>query len=228
MTYGDIYNEIVARAYPGAVVPENMPTLIRSWIKRVQRMINRDYNFWFTLVTYQMNTVAGQRSYTLPANFKEVEKVFFTINGQTYTGNELSQLELDEHIKYGFLTDSSETEYPNVFRVDGTNLDFYPIPSSVREFNIFYWTFLDAVPVTPVATFEAYEDDISIYCDDAIINFILHKIKLDQNEWQAAIEYKNVYLECLAGAMQEDKVRRQIPENKAQGQSASLTEALDG
>lgn len=215
MTYGELYDEIIARAFPGSIPPENMPDRIRLWLKRCQRMINRKYNFWFTLDTYAIATVASQRSYALPDNFKEIEKAYFTINGQTYTGDELGQIELDEHIKFGLLKDDSEVEYPTQFRVDGMALDLFPLPSSVRSLNIYYWKFLDVVPITPVATFAAYTDDISEYCEDAIINYVLSTIKLDQNEWQASMEYKQRYIEAIEDAYHEDNVRRSIPENKA-------------
>lgn len=220
MTYGEIYDEIMLKAFSGSIPPENMPNYIRRKIRACQRMINRDYNFWFTIVTTSINTVVGQRTYALPTGFKEIENAYFTVNMQNYATPPLRQVGLDQHITHGYNQDSSRSEYPDSFRIDGSTIDLFPLPSEIRVLNMFYWKFLDPVDNTVVATFNAYEDAISIYCSEAIISYIMAEIKLDQNEWQASQMYKQSYFEAIEGARFEDTVRRQIPENEVNGEGS--------
>lgn len=219
MTYGEIYTEIINHCFPGVVPPVNMPAIIRSKIKSAHRMINRDYNFWFTLGVSTIATVASQRSYALPDNFKDIERVYFTIYLQSYNGYPLEQLNLTDHLDYGLQTSVSSTEYPDKFRIDGANIDLYPLPSEVRTLNVLYWRFLPVLVIDPAnldTTFTNFTDDISEYCDEAIIYYVSHVVKLMQDEWQSASLYKELYAEALQGAMQEDKTRRAIPENRVE------------
>lgn len=218
MTYGEIYNEIILNCFPGvALPPENMPAFIRSKIRGTQRMINRDYPFWFTVSLATIVTAVGTQSYALPTDFKEIEKAWFTVEGQSYGRPVLTQLDIADHIDMGLQTSDAQVEYPEIFRIDGSMIYFYPIPSEIRTCNILYWQFLDLVDTTVVATFNAYEDDISIYCAEAIIYYVTSLIKLQQNEWEASAAFKQLYYEAMQGAMQEDKRRRSIPETIAPG-----------
>jgi hypothetical protein len=214
MTYGEIYNEICENVWPGvAAIPENMPAILRNRIKQAQRMINRDYNFWFSLDVATITTAASVQSYALPADFKEIEKCYFTVDGQSYGTPILSQLDLTDHLDRGLHESVYETEYPNQFRIDGMYLYFYPVPSEIRVLNILYWKFLPLVTTTTDAAFRAFaEDDIGLYCAEALIAYVSMRIKLMQNEWQAATMYKELFVESIEGARQEDKVRRSIPE----------------
>lgn len=226
MTYGEIYDEIMLKAFPGSAPPENMPAYIRRKIKACQRMINRDYNFWFTIVNSTITTIANQRSYVLPIlpMFKEMENAYFTVNLQSYATAPLRQIGIDQHITYGYVQDSSAVEYPTAFRIDGINLELYPLPSEARTLNLFYWSFLPSVDITDVVVFNAYTDAISEYCCEAIIFYIMADIKLDQNEWQASQMYKQEYLQAIEGARFEDTVRRQIPENEVNGEGIGNTQ----
>ena len=82
----------------------------------------------------------------------------------------------------------------------------------IRTLNIAYWGFLAAVPITDAATFNAYEDSFSIYCDEAMIYYVTHLIKLQQDEFNSSMAYKQLFVEALDSAMREDKLRRSIPE----------------
>ena len=214
MTYGEMYDEIVQNCWPGvAAIPQNMPGILRSKIRLAQRKINRDYNFWFTLTAGTINTVASQQAYDLPTDFKDIEKGWFDVDGQNYGTPVLGQLDLMDHIDRGLHTSYAETEYPTQFRIDGANIYFYPIPSEIRVFNLLYWRFLPLVPITSDALFRAFaEDDIGVYCSEAIIFHVSMQIHLMMNEWQAAAMYRDLYTEAIEGAMQEDKARRSIPE----------------
>lgn len=220
MTYGEIYDEIILNCFPGvAAPPENMPAFVRSKIRGTQRMINRDYPFWFTIGTDTIATVASTQAYDLPDDFKEIEKAWFTVEGQSYGRPVLTQLDIADHIDMGLQTSESEVEYPDMFRIDGAQIHFYPIPSEIRTCNILYWRFLDLVDTTVVATFNAYSDDISVYCAEAIIYYVTSLIKLQQNEWEASAAFKQLFIEAIQGSMQEDKRRRSIPETIAPGQT---------
>ena len=216
MTYGDMYNEIVLRAYSTTVPPENTAGYIRRKMKACQRMINRDYNFWFSLEqAVTITTVVNQRDYALPTNFKELERCNFVINLQSYNGPKLRLMNLMDDIDDGYDQSSVAVEYPTDMKVDGTTISLYPLPSEVRTLNIKYWKFLPLVDDTDEALFNADEDAISIYCCEALISYVLAGIKVDQNEWEASQILKQEYLEAIEGAKFEDTVRRQIPENEA-------------
>ncbi len=225
MTYGEIYDEILLNCFAGAVVPENMPVPIRKKIASCQRMLNRDYNFWFTLSLGSLDTVAGTQSYTLAGlttaginDFKEIEKVWFMVDGQTYGTPVLSQMDIADHLDRGLQTNSETAEYPSQFRIDGQYIYFYPIPSEVRTAKFLYWRFLPIVPVLGTAVdavFSAYEDDISRYCAECIIFYVTAQIKLQQDEWQSQQIYMQYFNVALEGAMMEDKARRSIPETVA-------------
>lgn len=215
MTYGEIYDEICQHCFPGVTPPVNMPPIIRQKIKSAHRMINRDYPFWFSLTTDTINTIASTQAYSLPTDFREMEKAFFTIDSQTYGGPCLSQLDITDHLDRGLQFSSSETEYPSQFRIDGTYLYLYPIPSDVRILNLLYWKFLDPLNITTatLATlFTPYADSISEFCSEPIIYYVTSIIKLMQDEWQSSASYKQLFIEALDGSMQEDKTRRAIPE----------------
>jgi len=221
MTYGEIYDEICEHCWPGVVPPVNMPAIIRSKIKTAQRMINRNYNFWFTLMSLQLNTVASQRSYdlrtlALPYEVKEIERAYFTVYLQNYYNSPLTRLELTEHLDAGLNLSVNSVEYPDKFRLDGRSLELYPLPSEERQLNLLCWKFLPLVDITNVTTFEAYEDDISIYCSDAIIYYVVSLVKLMQDEWQSSAMYKQLFIEAIEGSMQEDVARRAMPENNAE------------
>jgi len=219
MTYGEIYDEICQHCWPGVIPPANMPAIVRQKIKSAQRMINRDYPFWFTLGTGVINTVASQRTYALPADYREMERAYFTVYLQSYYNPPLVEIGLTDHLDAGLNLSVSTTEYPEKFRIDGTNIDLYPLPNDVRDLNILYWRFLPQVNITPatIATlFTPYEDDISIYCAEAMIYYVVHTIKLMQDEWQSSAMYKQLFIEAIEGSMSEDKARRSIPENRAE------------
>ena len=217
MTYGEIYDMIVENCWPGvADIPQNMPAILRNKIRQCQRKLNREYNFWFSLAVNTITTVADQSEYDLPADFKEMEKCYFTVDGQSYGTPVLSQVDLTDHLDRGMQQVSYSTEYPSKFRIDGTHLHLYPAPSEIRTLNLVYWKFLPLVTITSDALFRAFaEDDIGLYCDEAIIYNVTMQIKLMQDEWQSASMYKDMYYEALQGAMQEDKFRRSIPETIA-------------
>lgn len=214
MTYAEIYDEIVSLCFPGVPVPENMPVYIRNKIRTAQRNINRDYNFWFTIAIATITTVAGTQQYALPTNFKDIEEVWFTVQGQAYGTPPLNRKDITQHIQEGLHESNYTTEYPTDYRIDGANIYLYPVPKEIRTLNIMYWSFLPAVPVDTDANFRAYaEDAIGLYCGEAIVFNVISQIKLAQDEWQSSTIYKQLYLEALEGAMSEDKIRRQIPEN---------------
>lgn len=219
MTYGEIYDEICQHCWPGVTPPANMPAIVRQKIKSAQRMINRDYPFWFTLGTDTIDTVPSQRTYALPTDYKEMERAYFTVYLQAYYNPPLTEIGLTDHLDAGLNLSVSTTEYPDKFRVDGANIDLYPLPNDVRELNVLYWRFLPQVDIT-LATldtlFTPYEDSISIYCSEALIYYVVHTIKLMQDEWQSSAMYKQLFVEAIEGAMSEDKSRRSIPENRAE------------
>lgn len=212
MTYAEIYQEICNLCFPGTNVPVNMPLSIRRQIRQAQRMLNRDYNFWFTIYLGTIPTVAGQQAYALPSDYKEIEKGYFMIDGQNYGTPPLTQLDITDHIDRGFHQSHYETEYPDSFRIDGSNLYFYPVPKEVRDFKILYWRFLQLVPEDETLFNAFAEDAFGLYCAEPIIYYVAHKIKLSQDEWQSASMYKQLFYETLEGAMNEDKSRRAIPE----------------
>ena len=226
MTYGEIYDEICLNCWPGvAAIPETMPAFLRNKIRSAQRMINRDYNFWFLITTTTIATVAGTQAYNLPTDFKEIEKAWFTVYLQNYGKPVLTQIDIADHIDRGYQVSDSQVEYPEVFRIDGLQLHLYPLPSDVRTLNLLYWQFLELVDITVVATFEAYEDAISIYCGEAIVYYVTSLVKLQQDEVAAAQAYRQLYVEAIQGAMQEDKRRRAIPETIAP--AGSITDGSD-
>jgi hypothetical protein len=212
MTYGEIYDEICFMCWPGDEPPENIPGFIRRRILSARRMINRNYNFWFTLKTEALLTEAEVQTVALPDDYKEIEKVYFTIEGQNYGGPVLRQIDLVDHIDLGLQKVDMSTEYPDAMRIDGSNLYLYPKPSHIRTLNLLYWSFL---PTVEVVDFDTTEDSISIYCGQAIIYHVAADIKLQENEWQTAQSYRQRFEEEIEGAMQEDKVRRSIPEARA-------------
>lgn len=220
MTYEEIYNEIVEQCFPGVGgnPPENMPAVIMRKVRSCQRMINRDFPFWFTLVTDTLNTVEDQSVYALTGLtylFKEIERVWFTVDGQTYGTAPLTQLDITDSLDRGFQMDSTTVEYPTSFMIDGSNLVLYPTPSEVRVLNLLYWRFLPSVPIDTFAEFIAYEDDIGEYCGEAIVAWVTSKIKLMQGEAQESELYLRDFNTFIEGAMQEDKYRRSIPQNVA-------------
>lgn len=216
MTYDEIYNEICNHLWPGTTAPVNMVAIIRQKMKSCHRMINRNYNFWFTLSTYDITTVVGQRSYALPADFKEIERAFFQKHLQTFYGPNLEQLDLTDHLDKGMCLSNARTEYPDKMRVDGTNLDLYPLPSEIRTLRIYYWRFLPVLNIATLNAFTPATDAISEYCDEAMIYYVTSVVKLMEDEWQSSEIFKGLYIEALEGAMQEDKARRAMPENKAE------------
>jgi hypothetical protein len=224
MTYGEIYDEICQHCFPGVTPPINMPPIIRQKIKSAHRMLNRDYPFWFSLTTNTITTIAGTQTYLLPTDYREMEKAFFTIYLQTYGGSCLTQLDITDHLDRGLQYSSSQTEYPTQFRIDGTYLYLYPIPSEVRTLNLLYWKFLTPLNIT-VATlatnFTPFTDDISEFCAECIIYYVASVVKLMQDEWQSSASYKQLFIESLEGAMHEDKIRRSIPEIVAPWTGAS-------
>jgi hypothetical protein len=212
MTYGEIYEEICFMCWPGDDPPDNIPAYLRRKILTARRMINRQYNFWFTLATAEIETVPEQGNYDLPEDYKEIEKTYFNIYNQTFTGPVLRQIELTDHIDLGLMRTGQFVEYPSLVRIDGSSLYLYPAPSHERTLNLLYWKFL---PVIAVADMDDEEDDISIFCSQAIIYHVASDIKLQENEWQTAQVYRQRFEEEIEGAMQEDKVRRSIPETRA-------------
>jgi hypothetical protein len=212
MTYGEIYEEICFMCWPGDVPPENIPAFLRRKILSARRMINRGYNFWFTLKTEELTTIPSVGVLPLPDDFKEIEKTYFSIHNQDYSGPVLRQLDITDHIDLGLLRVDLEVEYPDMVRIDGSSLYLYPKPSEERTLNLFYWSFL---PNIDMADFDTAEDDISIYCSQAIIYHVASDVKLQENEWQTAQVYRQRFEEEIEGAMQEDKVRRSIPETRA-------------
>jgi len=236
MTYGEIYDEICLNCFAGAVVPENMPIPIRKKIAQCQRMLNRDYNFWFSISLGSLATVPSTQSYNLTGlltaginDFKEIEKIWFMVDGQTYGTPALSQMDIVDHIDRGLQMSSETSEYPSNFRIDGQYIYLYPIPSEIRTLKLLYWRYLPIVPVAGTAVdaiFSAYEDDISRYCAECIIYYVTAQIKLQQDEWQSQQIYMGYFNTALEGAMMEDKSRRSIPETvaprTAQGTSSLL------
>ena len=212
MTYGEIYEEICFMCWPGDEPPSNIPAYLRRKILSARRMINRSYNFWFTLASTVLETEVEVQALALPADYKEIEKVYFSIYNQDYDGPVLRQLDLMDHIDLGFQKVDQSVEYPEMFRIDGSSLYLYPKPSHVRDLNLLYWKFL---PNIADVDFDDTEDDIGIYCSQAIIYHVASDIKLQENEWQTAQVYRQRFEEEIDGAMHEDKVRRQIPETKA-------------
>lgn len=225
MTYGEIYDEICQHCWPGVIPPANMPAIVRQKIKSAHRMVNRDYNFWFTLSLYQVDTVPDQRTYQLPISpasnmeYKKIERAYFTVYLQNYCHPPLQEIGLTDHLDTGLNLSSNSTEYPDRFRVDGFNIDLYPLPSEVRTLNVLCWRFLpqlDITQATLATLFTPYVDDISRYCSDALIYYVVSVIKLMQDEWQSSASYKQLFIEAIEGSMQEDVARRAMPENKAE------------
>lgn len=225
MTYGEIYQEICFNLWGAVPVPEAMPIPIRRKIASCQRMINRDYNFWFTIGLGSLVTADGTQSYSLtglttPAvnDFKEIEKVWFQVEGQNYGTPALEQMDIADHIDRSLQTRNETEEYPRQFRIDGKYIHLYNTPSEIRTLKLLYWRFLPVVPVAGTvidATFDAYEDDISRYCGECIIFYVTAQIKLQMDEWQSQQIYMQYFNVALEGAMMEDKSRRAIPETIA-------------
>lgn len=218
MTYAEIYADIIENCFPGVGgnPPENMVMPILRKIRTCVRMINRDYPFWFLIGLTTINTVADTFRYNLPDDFKEVEKLWYTIDNQTYGSEPLNRLDLTEHIDRGYQLSSATVEYPPNFRIDGNYLYLYPTPSDARVLNMLYWIFLAPINITSYANFLTNaEDDIALYCGEAIVNWVSSKVKLMQNEWQASELFLRDFNDAIQGAMQEDKFRRQMPENVA-------------
>jgi len=225
MTYGEIYEDICFNIW-GAVVPaEGMPVKIRKKIASCQRMINRDYNFWFTIALGSLVTAPNVQSYSLTGlttplinDFKEIEKAWFQVEGQTYGTPALSQMDIADHIDRDLQTYTDTEEYPQNFRVDGQYIYLYAIPSEIRTLKLLYWKFLPTVVVAGTVTdavFDAYEDDISRYCGEAIVHYVTAQIKLQMDEWQSQQIYMGYFNTAMEGAMMEDKARRAIPETIA-------------
>ena len=225
MTYGEIYDEICFNLWGAVVAPEAMPVPIRRKIASCQRMLNRDYNFWFTIALGSLVTVAGTQSYdltgiTTPAvnDFKEIEKAWFQVESQSYGTPALEQMDIADHIDRNLQTYADTEEYPRQFRIDGQYIYLYATPSEARTLKLLYWKFLPTVPVAGTvvdAVFSAYEDDISRYCAECIIYYVTAQIKLQMDEWQSQQIYMQYFNVALEGAMMEDKSRRAIPETIA-------------
>lgn len=218
MTYGEMYDEIITHCWPGTNPPVNMPVIVRQKMKSAQRMINRDYTFWFTLSSGTINTVPLQRTYALPADYREIERSYFTVHLQSYYNPPLKEINITDHLDAGLNLSSSASEYPDRFRIDGTSVDLYPLPSDIRILNLMYWRFLDPINITQatLATlFTPYTDAISEFCPEALIYYVVSIIKLMLDEWQSSASYKQLFIEAIEGSMQEDKSRRAIPENRA-------------
>jgi len=225
MTYGEIYEDICFNIW-GAVIPaEGMPVKIRNKIKSCQRMINRDYNFWFTIALGSLVTAPNVQSYTLTGlttplinDFKEIEKAWFQVEGQTYGTPALSQMDIADHIDRDLQTYTDTEEYPRNFRVDGQYIYLYAIPSEIRTLKLLYWKFLTSVVVAGTVddtVFDAYEDGISGYCGEAIVHYVTAQIKLQMDEWQSQQIYMGYFNTAMEGAMMEDKSLRAIPETIA-------------
>ena len=219
MTYEEIYDDIVENCWPGVGgnPPQNMPARIRTKVRSCHRMINRDFNFWFTLTSGTITTVAGQSVYDLPELYKEMERAYFTISGQTYGGPVLNQIDITDGLDRAYHTDDTQVEYPSSFMVNGSQIILYPAPSTTGyTLNLYYWTFLPVIDIDTQANFEANaEDDIALYCGEAIVAWVTSKIKLMQNEWQESELYLRDYNIFIEGAIQEDMHRRAIPHNRA-------------
>lgn len=216
MLYGEIYNEVCENCWPGAAVPTTMPDFIRRKIRACQRMLNRDFDFWFTLASTTISSIADTKQYALPSGFKKIERAYWDIDGQNYCTAPLERIDLLDHVDSGLTETEMSVEYPGRMRVDGENIFVYPAPSEVRTLNVIYWEYLDAVPSVQ-ATFEAYEDDFSIHLCEAIIGYVTSQIKQAQNEWQSAQMFKQDAQREIQSSLMENQDRIKIPEVRYKG-----------
>ena len=209
MTYEQIYNQIVRKCWGQAVVPTIAPEHIREMIVSAHKKIQRQYNFWFNLYRTTMNTVESQSSYTLPDNFKEMERCYFAVNGQDFFTERLIPLEITEDIDYGYIPRNGEAEYPTHFVIDGTSIILYPTPVYVRTLHMLLWKFIAPPDITDETTFNATEDALSINLYEAIIYWVLSELKLEMDEAQSSQLYADRYYDALRDAYSEDRRRRQ-------------------
>jgi hypothetical protein len=156
-----------------------------------------------------MNTAELTALYALPANYKEMERCYFAVNGQDFFTEPLIPLELTEDIDYSHAMRNGTSEYPTHFLVDGTNLILYPTPVYVRTLHMLLWKFIPAPDITDVTLFNATEDALSIYIYDAIIYWVLSELKLEMDEAQSSQLYSERYFDALNDAYAEDRRRRQ-------------------
>ncbi len=193
MTFGQIYNDMCRIAWGDTVPPESVMTSYRGSsgvIARARRRIMQDFNYWFMEASSTISLVVDQRNYNLPADFKEEVSIFVkNDDGDIFTElKKLSQNDYMEYVKkysqpsvyddsYSTpLEDNQNTEWPSYYYILPTStvgqleVLLLPIPEEAKTDAIYivYWKYLPDLSDT-VATWDAYEDEISTNCPDLLI-----------------------------------------------------------
>jgi hypothetical protein len=211
MTFGEIYSRVCYKIWGSSAVPQGSEDVLvgeRGIISECHRKIQTMYNFWFMMSQVSTPTVANVQAYVLPTDYKEYMYVQFKEDGEDYFRNPLDVLGVGQSQAFLWQSLNETAEYPTYFEIVGQSIVLYPIPSTAdRYFHMTYWAYL---PRPTDAGFDTWEDHLTDYGADVIINLAVSEMKEILEEYQSAQYYKGRFQEELEILKTEDRRRRQI------------------
>jgi hypothetical protein len=142
MTLEEIYNRIVYKVWANSSVPSGATDVMLGefgLINNAHQKCQLEFNWWFQESFGTINTIAGQQSYTLFPDFKEIRTALFKRVDTERFLEPLSPLfkPIGESTQW---QNANSTEYPNMFEIVDNAIVIYPKPSKDdRALHIIYW-----------------------------------------------------------------------------------------
>lgn len=221
MTFGEIYTRVCFNLWGNSAVPAGTAAILQGEngiIANAHRKILQGDNFWFMHTWTTIDVVAGQQSYNLAPECKEIITVTMKVDGESYFTQPLSPLGLQEAHYSLWPMNNSTAKYPTFYEKTDEAITLYPAPDTNLDeaLHIIYWTF---IPRPPTDGFSAAYDALTDYGADAIIYKATADMAKILKEFDVASVYNADFQEELELLRNESRRRMQanLYEVKYQG-----------
>lgn len=226
MTYGQILARVSVLVWGSSPAdPETVGFLYGSEgvIANAVRELQRDYNYWFMQANTALDVQGFVQSYDVPADFKEFRAAMWKYDDEDGFSLPLKLVSTAVGIEKWNSDDSDSSEYPEYIEMNGDSFTLYPDPNPnyplvvgdtgydatlTRELHILYWAYL-ARPSAVTATFDAYEDAMSIHGAEAVIDLAAAYMCELNSEYDRGVLFRNRASMAVDNLKKEDKRRRQ-------------------
>jgi len=203
MTFDEIRREAYYKVWGSAVPPEDVVVNMPRWLSTAHKEIQKDYNFWFMQDGNAIITTSPDVDlYLLPEDLKELIECFIRIGEQNdYTYS----------LRPGILVKPTQekAENPTWFQIVGDSIKLFPTPSEERDLILSYWKYLIAPDITDL-DFYSYEDALTRNGHEAIVHYVVWKIKSGMDAYQEAANNYEQYAIALENLKRQDFKMRQV------------------
>lgn len=137
MIYSGIKNKILdTLTLAGKNISGELVINIDNFVNERQRLIQSAKSWWFQRAVQTFNTVATQRDYALPADYKDDFWLYITID-DIY--RPIRMVSMNDILRFYTNVDKGRPEH---YVITEPNISFYPIPDKVYAVTNLYYKFL--------------------------------------------------------------------------------------